>query len=316
MKCPACARPIAMARSQCVYCGAALSSEALAAAASAAQRVLRSKSLANLEAAAQGVDRDQPQRNYVVLDTASASVDIIAESCRVSIWQARQWQAASRYRLVKVSSDPDDPDVAHLKESGLRPIVVSEVAVARLRHPLAVDSIDVSSRPPRWALRDDPEAEPTWRTLDEKNLGLVVSAPIRRERVQDSTTPQNRRVVRLEDAWLVHLYIRGEERPWEIDPLRTGFEGFSLASAHMATLDLVRRLSALAPYDDAFKNIVPALAPGLDSLEDVAGLKRSSTKTGKEPKAVALDNVIQFREYSAWRGAVEAAQEDTLRARR
>ena len=28
-------------------------------------------------------------------------------------------------------------------------------------------------------------------------------------------------------------------------------------------------------------------------------------KEGKEPKIAVLDNVAQFREYSAWRGAIE-----------
>ena len=312
MNCPACARPIATAHQRCLYCGAPISSAAQAEAAAAAQRVLRSKHLTNLEAAAEDHDRGQAGRTYVVLDTNSASADIIAQACRVSIWQARQWQGSSRYRLLKVCSRADDQEVSQLENGGLSPILVSEEAVARLRFPRAVDSIDVSTSPSRYALRDLENAEASWRALDEKSVFLLVSAPIRRERVRSSTTAQNRPAGRMEDAWLVHLHVEGDERPWEIDPLRTSFEGSTLASAHMSTLDLVRRLSATIPYDDSFKNVVPALAPGIDPLAELGDLRSPRKKGGQEQKAVVLDNVAQFREYSAWRGAVEAA----LRARR
>lgn len=315
MQCPACARPIALARSQCAYCGASLPAETQAQAAAFAQRVRQQKSLAGLEVAARGVRRDQGRRNYVVLDTATASVENIAEACGVAPWQARQWQAASRYRLVKVSSGPDDPGVLELREHGLSPILVPEEEVARARHPMAVDSIDLSSTPSRCAVREDSETEPTWRTLDEKELGLVISAPIRRERIQDQAATRNRAPGRIEDAWLVHLYIKGDARPWEIDPMRTGFEGSGVASAHMSTLDLVRRLSATAPFDDGFKNVVPALSPALDPPENLASPKSSSRRTGPASKVLFMDNVTQFREYSAWRGAVEAAQQDSHRAR-
>jgi hypothetical protein len=74
----------------------------------------------------------------------------------------------------------------------------------------------------------------------------------------------------------------------------------------MRTLELVRRLSIGAPFDEAFKNIVPALSPGADSSTELAGLQSGGAKPrDKEPKTVVLDNVTQFREYSAWRGAIE-----------
>ena len=108
MICHACARPIAMARANCVYCGAALSAEGLEEAAQAAQRIRQAKSLASLEAVTRGSERDQQPRRYVVIDTTAAAVEAIAEACGVSPWEARQWQAASRYRLVKVSTEPAD----------------------------------------------------------------------------------------------------------------------------------------------------------------------------------------------------------------
>jgi hypothetical protein len=77
----------------------------------------------------------------------------------------------------------------------------------------------------------------------------------------------------------------------------------------MQTLDLVRRLTAEAPIDETFRNFVPALSPGADGDEELPGLKGSPSKArDKQKKAVTLDNVAQFREYSAWRAGVERAR--------
>jgi hypothetical protein len=80
----------------------------------------------------------------------------------------------------------------------------------------------------------------------------------------------------------------------------------------MSTLDLVRRLSATAPHDETFKKMVPALSPGLDPGGDLAGLKTPTKTPAKEPKRIVLDNLAQFREYSAWRGAIEEARREGL----
>lgn len=310
MQCPACARPIAMARASCVYCGAALSAEALEEAAHAARRILQTKSLANLEAVAQGPPRDQPKRRYVVIDTGAGAVETIALACGVSAWEARQWQAASRYRLVRVSTEPaDGPLESGLRAKGLRVFIVPDEAVARLRNPISLESIDPSTVPSQCTVREDPEAPPSRRALREQDLALIVSAFIKRERVKQEAPRRAPADTRLEDAWLVHLHLRGEARPFEIDPLKTVYEGAGLASAHMLTLELVRRLQAFAPHDDAFKNVVPALSPGADPASGLEGLASTAPrKKGKEPKVVVLDNVAQFREYSAWRGAVEITQ--------
>ena len=309
MQCPACARPIAMARANCVYCGAALSAEALEEAARAAQRILQTKSLANLEAVAKGSPRDPRSRRYVVIDTSAVEVEMIAEACGVSSWEARQWQTASRYRLIKVSAEPaDGPLESGLRAKGLRVLIVPDEAVARSRDPIPIESIDPLAEPPQCTVREDPEAPPSRRTLREPDLALIVTASIRRERVKDETSRRTPVDTRLEDAWLVHLHLRGEARPWEIDPLKTAYEGAGPASAYMRTLELVRRLSAFAPHDDAFKNVVPALSPGADPLSSLESFASANKKKTKEPKVVVLDNVAQFREYSAWRGAIEITQ--------
>jgi hypothetical protein len=298
-----------MARARCVYCGATLSSEGLEEAALAARRILQSKSLAGLESAATGLGRDWQSRRYVVIDTAAAGVEVIAEACAVSVWEARQWQASSRYRLLKVSAEPaDGPLESGLRERGLRFLVVPDDTVARSRNPVLLESIDPSAGLAACTIRDDPEAPPLRRDLKDQDLALIVSASIKRQRVKDQDSRRPPTETRLEDAWLVHLHLKGEARPWEIDPLRTTYEGAGPASAYMRTLELVRRLSTIAPHDEAFRNIVPALSPGVDPLRGLESLATTPRKKAKEPKFVVLDNVAQFREYSAWRGAIESAQ--------
>lgn len=311
MGCPACARPIATARPTCVYCGAPLSKDALEQAALAGKRVLQVEELINLEAAARGAVPDQPSRRYIVIDTADASVDRIASGCSVSAWEARQWQAASRYRLVKVTDEPSTrPLVVRLLGEGLVVRVIHADTVSRARSPIQIESIDASRIPALCSLRHDSESPAVRRTLPEQDLGLIISAAITREKVREPASPSRVQDLRLEDALFVHLHIKGETRPWEIDPRRARFEGGGLASGHMKTVQLVRRLAEFAPHDESFKNQVPALAEGADPLSELAEPISARQPARKGARLVVLDNLSQFREYSAWRGTLALASFD------
>jgi len=294
-----------MARGTCVYCGAPLPEDVREAAASAAHRVLQSPTLAGLESAAMGHDHER-QKRYLVIETTAQPAEVLAEACGMSVWDARQWQAASRYRLLRVMLEPQVGEpLAALRAKGLQPFVVHGDVVAQARSPIPVESIDNSALPLHCTVREEPEGVVSRKELSEPEIALIISAPIKRERQKEQRS-RPRQDTRLDEAWLVHVHLRHETRPWEIDPRRTAFEGPGLASAHMRTLELVRRLSVAAPFDEAFKNIVPALSPGADPSNELAGLQGSRTKPrDKEQKTIVLDNVTQFREYSAWRGALE-----------
>jgi hypothetical protein len=294
-----------MARENCAYCGAPLPAEVLEAAALAAERVFQSKSLDHLEAAARGLARDQPKRRYLVIDTADTTPETLARACSISVWEARQWRASSRYRLLKVGAESDRAQESGFKENGLTFFAVPESTVAPGRNPIVVESVDLAATPLQCTLRRDPEAPAARQEFLEQDVVLIVSAWIKRERIKDAPSLRARADPRLQDAFLVHLHLSREARPWEIDPRWTGYEGASLSSAHMSTLDLIRYLSVSAPHDQAFRTIVPALSLSTDPPSDLAGLKKPAKGTGKDPKVTVLDNAAQFREYSAWRGAVE-----------
>ena len=307
MNCPACARPVAMARPTCMYCGSPLPQDVREEAALAAKRVMQSKSLVSLERAAAGPDRSRPSRRYVVINVSiDKPAETIAQGCGVSIWEARQWQAASPYRLLRISDEPaNGATETALRESGLAFFVVAEEAVTRSRNPVRVESIHATADSVLCTIRDDEEAPPARKTFSRDDVVLIVSGLIRREKVKEQVLRRPPVETRLEDAWLVHFHLKTDERPWEIDPGRTAFEGEGLASANMRTLDLVRSFSTTVPYDEAFKNIVPALTPAADPRSELSAFKRDPQAPKKELKIVVLDNSGQFKEYSAWRGRVE-----------
>ena len=305
MNCPVCGRPVALARPACMYCGAPLPEDVRGEAEQAAKRVKQARNLAGLEAAAAGLA--QGRRRYFVVDlSGDIPAETIARACNVSAWEAHQWQAASRYRLVRITDEPSPgPTETALKESGLAFFTISEEAVARSRRPVPVEAIR-SDAAIHATFHEDDERPSVRRVFGAQEISLIVSGPIRREKQREQVRKRDLREIRLEDGWLVHIHLKTQERPLEIDPLRTAFEGPGLASAHMRTIELVRSFSATVPCDEGFKNAVPAMAPAADPESDPLALKREPKGSRREPKIVVLDNSGQFKEYSAWRGQVEA----------
>ncbi len=301
MTCPACQRPVAVARARCVYCGAPLPSETMEEASLAARRVLEARSLVGLEEAAAGPRHERGKRNYLILDTQAASPEVIAESCVVSIWEARLWRAGPRYRLMRVI-EASVPGQA--QSAGPHLFSLPEAVVEPLRNPIPVESIKALVDPSPCALRDHEDEPPRRKELRRDDVALIISGAIKREKVREPSPKKARADGRMEEILLVHVHLRSEGRPWEIAPRRTAFEGPGLASAHMRTLTLLRRFAETGRHDEGFRNLVPALSVGTPDGGPL-GLASSSKRGGKEPKVVILDNLAQFREYSAWRGAVE-----------
>lgn len=288
-----------------MYCGADLPEEVREEATQAAKRVKQARNLIGLEGAATG--RDRVTRRYFVLEVSlDCPAESIARACGVSAWEARQWQAASSYRLVRIADEPPDgPTETAFEENGLAFFAISEEAIGRSRRPVLIEAIRADAAI-HASIRDDEERPSVRKTFGVEDLSLIVSGPIRRERVKEPGGKRALTDTRLEDGWLVHIHLKAQERPLEIDPLRTTFEGPGLASAYMRTIELVRSFSATVPCDEAFKNAVPAMAQAADPESDPLALKGEPKGSRREPKIVILDNSGQFKEYSAWRGQVEA----------
>lgn len=300
-RCPACSRPIATARETCLYCGAVLSAEARALAVENADRILRSDTLPALSAIAQ-TTQNAASRTYIVLDVAGASEATLSSAFSISRWEARQWGAGPRYRLVRVSADAEaDPAFA---APDLTLHVLPGEAIQRARTPVRIHAVDDLAEPLVLSTRPDPEGPVVRRELIRGALSLIVYAPVRREKAPEVANARKPARTRLEDGLLVHLHMEGEPQPLEIDARRTAFEGEGPPSAFLRSMALIRRLSETVPLDDSFRLVVPALAPAPDSDDEVEGLRKATNRSTREPRRPTYDNAAQFRDYSAWRGAL------------
>jgi hypothetical protein len=143
------------------------------------------------------------------------------------------------------------------------------------------------------------------------DLLLVVKGPIAREHM-----PMERhrwaRTATLEPGYRFHLHRRDRPLPVEIDPAT--FDLGAHRARESSLLEIAGWIAALTegvPVDDGFRRIAPALSPAAPATGPTARLE-DALRTGTAPGPAVLDNVAQFRFYSAWRGAVERLRAPAL----
>jgi len=149
------------------------------------------------------------------------------------------------------------------------------------------------------------------RELRAADLLLVVRGPIRREY---QAQPRLRRLMTatLAEGYRFHLHRRSAARPLEIDPENFEFDGWegAAASSLLRVAGWLEAMTAAAVVDDGFR----FLSPALGAAEEAGGgrldarrlLGKRLAESGRdEGTRQILDNVRQFRAYSAWRGAAE-----------
>jgi hypothetical protein len=147
-------------------------------------------------------------------------------------------------------------------------------------------------------------------TLRRGDLLIVVRGPIAR---QYQPVYRRRRVdtTSLDEGYRVHLHRRADPRPVEIDAANFEF-GFAVTRSTRLELEAwVEEIAADVAEDDAFRRLPPAFgvaepeARGPLAAASALGRGRRSEGPGGEGESVVLDNVGQFRFYSAWRAALE-----------
>lgn len=308
--CASCRRPVALARATCLYCGAPLAAEDVAAALAAAT-----------QAAAQAFPgspaAERPARALLVLDLADANPDTLAATLALPRYEAGQLARRGGLHLHRVMEEADAREEARrLGERGLDVLLVPE-AQARARPLRAFAGRREGDRLELRTEQGDLLAVPPEALL------LVVSGPIVREY---QSRFERRRVdtARREEGRRVHLHRAREARPIEIDP--DNFDA-GARGAGSARLEVDAWLAVLrgVRHDEGFRRLPPALSPAEPEtdgpLAAAASLRarRASPsglvgppRAGDEP--VLLDNVRQFRFYSAWRGAVERQRAEPSRA--
>ena len=280
--CPACSRPVAVARPRCLYCGAELPPSAVAEAAAQTAVVARGSADAPPSSA----------RVLEILELEGADAAAVARFLGLSAFEAGQRCRRGGFELVRLAGEGEAGAWRETaREAGLRAFLVPEaevrVAPRLVQGGTYADGV--------FRLRVDEERI----AVGPGDLGLVVRGPIVRQ-YQTETKPSKIRSATLPEGYLFHLHRTAGGPALELDPGNFGFDEPPLAGA---LLEMGVWFDALrAPTDDAFRRMTPALAPA-GKTEGVLKSTRALARPEGEGQVV-LDNTEQFRFYSAWRAAV------------
>jgi hypothetical protein len=288
---------VAAVQVRCVYCGAELPEDAVAAAA-AARAALESEWAASSPAGPVGAPSAPggPARVLLVLEIEGADPDLLARALGCSAFEAAQRLRRGGPDLHRILPAPQ----ARTEAERLRTAGVSVLEIAEE---------DVRGTPPVMAARGGLESDQLALETDDGavrlasgDVILIVRGLITRE-YPVSAEVRRVRLSSLEPGYRVHLHRRATARPVEIDP--ADFEFASGPAVGGAQLQIARWLDGAfpgIPRDDSFRLAIPALAPAAPPAGGPAATAAALDRPGRERRAV-LDNVAQFRFHSAWRAA-------------
>jgi hypothetical protein len=297
MVCPACGRPVALSRPQCLYCGALLPSAARP-----------GDSSGRPETTTTG-----PERSLVILDLAGADPAALARALGLTTFEAIQRSRRGAFDLWRsLPREEADAEVARLSTHGVRALTVHESGVREASRPsLAsggrLEGSTLSARTEGGPLRVEGK-DVLLQVMGEIARGYAPEAKVRRARTST-----------LDPGHRLHLHFVGSPRPLEIDPGSFDFGDAPLGRSSLLTLmEWVRAVAPSAPSDDGFRRQVPALAPSEGDLAGPAAAARALATAGRtgvrgRDAPVVLDNLAQFRFYSSWRGAAERARAQDVR---
>jgi hypothetical protein len=284
--CPACARPAAAGRARCLYCGAPLP-EAEAAPAEAP---------APPPPGPEGRDR-------VVCDAAGVEPAALGAALGIGAYEAGQVARRGGWQELRALPAAEALGLAErLRAAGARAEVVPEAESRRAARPLPVQGGGFEAG----TLALDTASGPL--SLAPAALLLIVRGPIAREyQAQEASGWRALRQVRVHNpqpGYRIHLHRRADPVPLELDPAEFAFR----TPRASALLELGAWCDALArdgvAVDDAFRKLPVALALVAAREEEAQGA-RPGTPRGEKEGDRLLDNLVQFRAYSAWRGALE-----------
>lgn len=246
------------------------------------------------------MERPQPPERVLVA-VALEGVDAarLAAAFGISRYEAGQWARRGGYHLHRAAPAADAAaERERLAVQGIAAFTLDEAAVRAAAEPEPA----LGGRFDGQALRVHTPGGSV--DIAGADLLLVVKGPITREH----PAKESLRFVRtatLDPGFRFHLHRREQTRPVEVDPAAFDF-GVHRAreSSLLEIAGWITALAAAAPVDDGFRRIAPALAPAAPAAGAAARLG-DALRTSAAPPPATLDNVAQFRFYSAWRGAVE-----------
>jgi hypothetical protein len=288
--CPGCGRAAASSRPTCLYCGAPLPGRMPGAAPAPVPPPPPAPPVAD--------------RAVVVLDLRGVDADRLAAALGLAPYEARQRATTGGYQVHRaLPAREAAAEADRLSAAGLVAIVVPPEEAAERGRPVLVQG--GAYQPAALALQTG-EGPVVLRGPD---LFLVVRGPITRE-YQPGTQVRRVRTATLEGGHRLHLHRRSSLRPLEVDPLAFDFadEPLTTLSSLVTVLEWITALAPEAPTDDGFRRLTPALGPSAGAgggRLSAASVLDATRAAGPRDGPLPLDNVGQFRAYSAWRAAVE-----------
>jgi hypothetical protein len=281
-----------MARRQCVYCGADVASVE-----TRDRRAEPRKEPAPPPAGLPGTAL--PERVLVVVALDGVDPARLPAALGVSPYEAQQRARRGGYHLQRAAAPVDAAAYRErLAAEGITAWTFDEAAVRAAAEPEPAlggrfDGRVLNVRTPGGPVE-----------ISGADLLLLVKGPITREHLPMESLRWSRTAT-LEPGFLFHLHRHDRPRPLEIDPAT--FDLGAHRARESSLLEIagwMTGLAAAAPVDDGFRRISPALSPAAPPTGPAARLEDALRTSAARPPSV-LDNVAQFRFYSAWRGAVE-----------
>lgn len=295
--CPHCGRPVAIVRPKCLYCGKALPSELLSAVeASALESIQKSEQKFPHEPAASPA-QESPERLLIILDLRQGEAKGLARALGVSAFEAGQQLRRGGFQLHRIAPEAEArKERARIAAQGVRVVLLRERTLAV--EPLVVVGGALEARR---LLGRTADGRLEWSLED---LLLVVKGPIQRQYQAEDTNVRRLRSASPSEGYRFHLHRLSDPRPLELDP--EGFD-FDAERGRVASslLRLTTWMEAFEPrprVDDSFRFLPPALGASETGGTTARALGRPPQRKGV---GVVLDNLRQFRFYSAWRGALE-----------
>jgi len=280
--CPRCGRPLAARLARCVYCGA----EAPPGAAQAPPEA----------------PPEPSHRLLVILHVEGADPRALARALGLAAAEAAHRARRGGWHLLRIAEPAAAREQAtRLGEAGLAAVLVAEAEVRAATRPEVALGGEWTGD--ELALRTTDGAA----RVDTRQLLLVVQGPITRE-YQTSQQVKRSRTATLEPGYRFHLHRRGQTRPLELDPGAFDFGAGGRGSSSLLQLTAwMQDLTRGVVVDDGFRRLPPELGvaqaavAGPLAAADALGARAA----GRGDAPLVLDNLRQFRFYSAWRAAVE-----------
>lgn len=297
--CPSCGRPVALARATCLYCGASLPEASV----TAAEQARLSALLGPLSAS------PPVERLLLGLRLQANQAAPLASALGLPAYDAQRLASRADDYLWRILPVPAaEAEAQRLAQAGLQPWTLLESAVRAIAPQRASGGRREGTSV---CLRSGEASGAEWRVAPG-DLLLLVQGPIQRE----SPSPAGQRLVGMaspQPGYRFHLHLRQAERPLELDPDDFELEAGQTGSVLLLLREWLLALAGEAALDDGFRLLAPALAPAARDDGRAARWADSLAQQARGPERrkddrTLLDNVAQFRFYSAWRGLLARAR--------